>query len=538
MTQADPDFAMSMMAGNAGAAPVGALAPVESKDGKGPPLQIIVGAQKPQELYAYIRGLTPDDLSYQLEAFDRGMLRGVVPMWRKMCERDGHLLSVTEKRLGRTAALEWKVIPQDDSPEADKQAEFLKAFIESIPEFADRIEHLFEAIKYSIAGCEIEWLPTGGPDGKLGCRLWPQNHEDWDLTARGRRGKPRIYVNSQSTELPPDKFVIHHLKISMMVASSILYVMKMLTAGQWLAFGEKFGMPGIFGNAPASASADDVAKFYNMLCDWAQEFVAVAREGYTVTTQPAGGANGTLTYPQLVEWADKENSKIWTGHTVTSEGESGSGTLAGNSAQDQLDDLVMADGARLARSIEKCLCEPAIRFQFGQPLLVNFVLVTEKPMTPDDKKLEAETDAKLVNEVGLPLPLRDLYEKYGWRKPEAGEETTQRRDAAMPGNGSAGGLTDALKIAGPAATISDAAIAPAREALAAMLEPLSKLIQNAGGMSEEDLRAAVVKLELPAEGFVDALAPYLQRAVEAGSEKAGEGKRETRNAKHQTGGGA
>src|SRR5438552_3249643 len=102
-----------------------------------------------------------------------------------MGSRDGPLLAVSAERLGRVAVLEWKITPKDDSTEAQAQAEFLKTFIEAIPEFSERLEHLAEAIKYSIAGCEIEWLPGD----QLRCRMWPVNHEDWDLA----KGRTRLY---------------------------------------------------------------------------------------------------------------------------------------------------------------------------------------------------------------------------------------------------------------------------------------------------------------------------------------------------------
>src|SRR5262245_48107847 len=98
------------------------MVPAIESSAKGPPFQIIVGNKRPPELYTYIRGLTPDNLSVLLESFDRGMLRSIIPAWRKMCRRDGHLLSVSEKRMGRVAALDWKIIPKDDSPEAKQQA--------------------------------------------------------------------------------------------------------------------------------------------------------------------------------------------------------------------------------------------------------------------------------------------------------------------------------------------------------------------------------------------------------------------------------
>jgi phage gp29-like protein len=511
--QARADLNPQFSFGDAGALPAGKLAASEGQANT-PPLQIIVGAGKPQELYAYIRGLSPDDLSLQLEAFDRGMLRTVIPMWRKMARRDGHLLSVSEKRLGRLAAMDWEVNPVDSSPEAKRQAEFLGAFLEAIPDFDTRLEELGEAIMFSIAGHEIEWLPNGGPGGELRCKLWKQNPEDLDLTV----GRPRLWVrNASCIELPPDKFVIHRLKVGLMEPSSILYVMKMITAGQWLAFGEKFGMPGIIGNAPASASQADVEKFYQMLCNWAQEFVAVNREGYTVTTLPAAGANGTLTYPQLVEWADKENSKIWTGHTVTTDGQSGSGTLAGEGAQDQLDSLVTADAGRLSATIERALCEPAVRFQFGQPLLAHFRLKTEKPISPADKAVEATTDNTLINDLGMKIPLADLYAKYGYRMPEGDEPVASGRPqpAAFNPLRDPAGNSPGNPIAFKSVATPDQVDA-ARKEMSGMLAPLQQLVDRAGEMTEAEFKAAVLKLQLPVEGLAGEMQKLLIDAYQSG----------------------
>lgn len=67
-----------------------------------------------------------------LESFDQGHLNYAVPAWRKMAKRDGHLLAVSEKRIGRLVGLDWEVSPADSSPEAQRQAEYLGELLEGI----------------------------------------------------------------------------------------------------------------------------------------------------------------------------------------------------------------------------------------------------------------------------------------------------------------------------------------------------------------------------------------------------------------------
>lgn len=98
--------------------------------------------------------------------------------------------------------------------------------------FNARRAHLADAIKYSIAGHEIEWLPSGGPGGALGCQLWPMNPEDFDLS----KGRVRLNIGAAGgtnfVELPPDKFLIHRLRVGLMEPSSILYRHDYLTRRQ------------------------------------------------------------------------------------------------------------------------------------------------------------------------------------------------------------------------------------------------------------------------------------------------------------------
>ncbi|NJK43490.1 MAG: DUF935 family protein, partial [Pleurocapsa sp. SU_196_0] len=70
-----------------------------------------------------ISGLTPQKLVAVLREADEGYLEHQAELIAEMEERDGHLLSQLQIRRLALSGLEWRVVPADSSPQAQRIAE-------------------------------------------------------------------------------------------------------------------------------------------------------------------------------------------------------------------------------------------------------------------------------------------------------------------------------------------------------------------------------------------------------------------------------
>lgn len=528
-------------------------------DPKTPP-QITIFQNPPRPFPVLIRGLNFDQLSQYLNAYEMGLYRFIVRIWTLMRKRDEHLLSVSSKRLKRVSRHDWEITPMDSTPAALRQAEFLSDFVAGIKvkmsgnnreTFGLRkaFRHLLTAIGNGYAGCEIEWLPAAGTGrtttGELatdkadkldnsGLTEYPALRANLILIRSDffdeTDGVMKLYqdaVSFTAVDVPEHKLLIHRGDEALMIASSILFVMKQIALGQWNDFCNRYGLPALIGESPDGASQVSREEMLKILASWVNNLAAVFPAGYKATITSVMAGAGQLPSAAMVERCEDAMSTLWTGGNLTTKSQAGSGTLAGGAQRDQEIEIAQDDAEDLAETINAQLCAPAVLFQFGEELLCQFKFKTAQQI---DLTASITVDVALVKDLGLKISEADLRTKYGWRKPDEEEEviTPPANPTGIPPLFQPSGLRQ--ESSGSAGTAMKAQheatkteLDAGRELMAQWVEGLKteieKINQEGGGISADALKAKITAMMAGAgSGLERALAPMLAAQWQTGHE--------------------
>ena len=158
------------------------------------------------------------------------------------------------------------------------------------------------------------------------------------------------------------------------------------------------------------------------------------RESYQGTTTiefiESNKQSSAEIYEKLARYCDEQMSKAVLGQTLTSD--SGSGSYAQSKTHNEVrKDLTAADANALENTLRRDLIRPLVEFNFGYGTPIPTLQFQTEDA--DDLKETSEIYRTLACDMGLEIPKRHLYKKFGIPKPEHGEPVTQRQQpVAVP----------------------------------------------------------------------------------------------------------
>lgn len=398
-----------------------------------------------------IRQLEPTRLSSILDDFEAGNVREATLLWEAMCQRDEILMSVKPKRELAMAKLGWEVIALDDSPEALAHKAALEFFWNNVTAtsvydrnvrggFSRFVRQLMEAVSYRYSAHHIVWEPSERMVEGEGISSFPGLTATFEHVPlyffENRDGILRYLADGvsgiQGQELAEGEWLVT-VGDGLMVACSICYMFKRMSVQDWVAFNEKFGLPGVhvetnagFGTAEWDAVRESAAKFMN---DWA----CVTSQGtkYNLLEAKSGGQ---LPFPPLVERMDRMMASLYRGADLSTMS-AGLGAGDGASLQGDESELIeFGDAAMLSESLNQ-IDRMVLRWHFGIDAGLAY---TEVKSNPDqDVKLDLEID-KFLLESGAPIAVADALERYNRTTPADGEDLLQRSaPSVVPGSAGA-----------------------------------------------------------------------------------------------------
>lgn len=373
-----------------------------------------------------IRGLTPARLSTALDAFDRGELRGAVLLWQKILLRDDQAKTCFAKRVRNVTALDYDILPVDDSTEAARDKAALEHFYNNLAAFdglneMDRgglrtlIRQMMTARGMLHAVHEIIWSP--GVEGLTAdFKFLPLQF--FEATT----GRLRYLKTDQDTvgqELD-DYFGESGWMVTtgedLMQATSIAYIFKSAPLKALLTYCEKFGVPGLHGKTSAQKGTAEWDALVTALSGFGEDLALVTNEGASINPiETKGGA--TLPQPVLIDRMDRAISRLWLGGDLATM--SADGQAVGSQPQsDDLPKLQEDDAAMITDALQSCVDRRVIRMLFGADRPKAYF----KLKTPARVNIEREikVDQFLIG-VGAPVGQKDLLERYGRAEPDAGD---------------------------------------------------------------------------------------------------------------------
>lgn len=396
-----------------------------------------------------IKGLTFERMVTYLDQWRLGFFRQAGMAWDAMERRDYQLQICRPKRMKAVARHGYEILIRDDVTEAqqalaEQQKDFLNGFYGNCsattalnPEeqggFSLLVRQMMDAIGKYYAMHEIIWQPL--PDGSLtaqfvNCPIW------W---FEGTRGKLRFLPSEfqvYGNEMVPGEWLVT-CGDGIMEACSVLYLMKSLMLKSWLAFLDKFGMPGVHGKTDAVFGSPEWNQFVEAVEEFAQEWSAVTNRNGEIGLVEAAG-KGEPGYDKCLAIFDRAITQLWRGGDLgTSSSQHGTGASL---QQDESEILETDDAKLIEETLESKVTKYALAWKFGPdaPALAYIKLrTTPRRNIQDDLAVDEFLAGFKDAEGNTLLGKQTTLERYSRPMPKAGEDTLQTAPApaGLPGQG-------------------------------------------------------------------------------------------------------
>lgn len=265
----------------------------------------------------------------------------------------------------------------------------------------------------------------------------------------------------------------------------------------WLVFLDKFGQPTAKGTFPGSATEAEKQKLLSALMAVHSDSGVAIPEGMQIELIEAA-RSGTADYTELYDRMDRAIAKVVLGHTGSSE--STAGRLGGEDmAGDVRDDITKADADVVSESFNLTVSRWLTEWNYPGAKPPR---VWRKMEQPEDLSRRAERDEK-VSRLGYRPSLKYVQDIYG----EGWEVDTRPPAGPQPFGFAEGGNSVTVR----SDSMADRLERDAEPAMAALMEPVRRLVASASSM--EEIRDGLFALyaEMPTEQ----LAGVMQQAVAA-----------------------
>lgn len=360
-------------------------------------------------------GITPERLGTILRDASVGNARAYLTLAEEMEERYLHYGSQLQTR---RLAIE----SMDITVEADRvPARIVDAVTDLINDdgFGEMRGYLPDGISKGYAVSEMMWEYERKA-------LRPVQYIDRDqrffqldrLTLRNLR--LAVDGSIEGEELPQAKFLRHmpRTKLGLPLRRGIArpaawaYLIQQFSLQDWAAFSEVYGMPLRVGKYNAGASPADKRTLLKAVASIANDAAAIIPAGMDIEFHEVNGANGAAVFGGLLEYIDKQISKIVVGQTMTSD--DGSSLGQAKIHNEVRLDILRADCKQLAQTINCDLIRPFVDLNFGPQDVYPRV---EIPVPdPEDIAALSTSLAELVP-LGLKVKQVEIREKLGLSDP-------------------------------------------------------------------------------------------------------------------------
>ena len=387
-------------------------------------------------------------------------------------ERDGHAGAVLQQRILAVVSKPWEVNPADESARAKEIADFVKAVLKGA-NFKQACQEVLLAILYGYFLLEAMWTVKDGH--WIVSKLRAKHPRRFQFTP-DRELRMITPDNMLDGEAVPDrKFVVFTYGSSdnpygKGLGQKMWWPVWFKKNGIkfWMIFLDKFGSPTPVGKYPAGGNKakEQKAKLLEVIRALQQETGVAIPDDLALELMEASRA-GNVTFETLCQYMDKQNTKAVLSQTGTTDIKD----AGAYNASQTLDDIRQAICEADADLLCECLNETMIRWIVDY----NFANVDEYPefvihtKPSKNSKEHAETDKILINDIGLPVGKKYLYEKYNVPEPEGGEALLVRPDPVPPAN----------TPRNPEADFSD----PAVEATADLADTIDALAEKKSGQA-------------------------------------------------------
>ncbi|MEN6625220.1 MAG: DUF935 family protein [Candidatus Sumerlaeia bacterium] len=354
-------------------------------------------------------------------------------MFEEMEDKDAHLASLLQTRKLGVLARPRRVDAALGDSRAQEIAAWVDRALQAIPGWNGVLLHLLDALGKGMAVAEIMW--GFDREGRLIPReVKPRAAERF---SRGAAGEWRLDETPAGAGrvLPPRKFIVALFGASderpygkgLCEKLYWYWFFKKHNVKFWLHFNERFGAPTVVARHRSGLNDRERDRLLEVIDAIQTDAGVTIPEGITLElleTQRSGGGD---TYRALAQWCNDEMARAILGQTLTSSEGARSGSLAlGQVHEEVRRDYMRADSWMLMDIVNGQLVRPLVELNFGPD--VPAPRWTIDMSAELDLTSEVGVDRQLL-QMGVPLPERYFYEKYGRPAPIGGDARLQYDDS-------------------------------------------------------------------------------------------------------------
>lgn len=407
-----------------------------------------------------LAGLTPSGLARALQQADMGEMALQHRLFSDMEERDGHLAAELAKRKNAIVGLPWEIVPPPNPSAAEKAAaEWVR---ESLQDGSDGIEDLLlammDAVGHGFAPIELawrqeekQWLPAFHPRPQEWFKL-NQLRTDIRLDDASIDGAPLLPFGwvMHSPGIPKTGYAAR-LGLHRVLVWPFLY--KAYSLGDFAEFLETYGLPIIVGKYASGASGDEKASLLRAVNALGHDARAIMPKEMELDIQMVSGGGGQSSHMAMMEWADKTESKIILGQTLSADtGSKGGGSFALGKVHNEVRrDIMKGDARQIAATITRDVIFPML--MLNKPGITSLKRCPRFKFNVDDAADMAAfaTNLPKLVQVGIQIPQSWAHEQLHIPMPKDGEPVlVMRAPPAAGGDGEPPAASAALSTTLPA----------------------------------------------------------------------------------------
>ncbi len=354
-----------------------------------------------------------------------------IKLYDEMDRKDPQLSSFVQTRINGVLSKDRRIVPGEDSDAARAIAEGAQAMFDRIPDFEQDLREMMRAISHGFSVAEVMWQRNGNALDIADLVSRPQRRFDFDMDWRLRMLTKDNQVDGEPVEKRyPRKFLVHtHNRAGMnrygrgeYQFAYWPYFFKKNCLKFWAIFIEKRALPIIVGRYDRENSGKDQrSDIKKAIREVVHDTGIIIPDDIELEFVEVTSSVPVRTMKDFVElMADWQAQRILGQTLTTGKGAAGlgqGGVAAQHGAVRQ--EYIEADSKELLPVLDQAV-RWYVDVNHGPQEAYPHWQIDYEPAK--DLKTAVEVDKVLIVDMGLPVVAEDIYEKYGWRKPEDEDE--------------------------------------------------------------------------------------------------------------------
>ena len=389
-------------------------------------------------------------LASQLNAFRIGELRVVGKTWEIMMERDAELMTNSDKRKADAAGLEWRVV-SDGSPAGDRHAEALQYFYDHLTathaldqdSIGGTDQLIYQAMSaedyyYSVHEMLLRIDNPAAREVTAEFRHTPI----WFLEARrGYLGYLQHIFDLYGQPCLSGEWLTH-VGQGWMRPLSLVFALKAFAMRDWSIFNARYGSGFFDAQTTAQAGTAEWEEALKALQTLSNDGAVLHNDSVQFKFLEQAGRTANPFHP-MVQWANENYAKCYRGVDLATSSRGGASGAGGGAAgkggqpvgasiqKEESGIFLVRDAQKITGCFNERIDRPVIRYLFGQEPRAWFALLPPE----SDTSAQLLTAVQALVPMGLRIALKDIYQAFRFRVPEAEDPCLTPPVGAAPASG-------------------------------------------------------------------------------------------------------